>query len=393
MSYKAARMKVIVSAGGRFHALHLAHQLEKKGHLERLYTAAYKKSDISYVNSKKVRLYTCGKILDWCFEKFRLSKIINLSWWYKFKDHLFDIWVCKNIQQEEPFDIFIGWAHYFLESLPQVKKKGALVILESGSMHILEQQKILQEEYQNFNLIIPPIDAQIVQKILAEYAAVDYIMVPAQHVLESFVAQGISRDKMRCVPYGVSLARFFPATKIPKKFRVLFVGQVSLQKGVFYLLRAWQKLQLSNAELVIVGTLNQDFMEIYHQFKSDISINFMGPVSQEKLACIYREASLFMLPSLQEGIAMVQAEAMASGLPLICTTNSGGEVFLQDNNCGFVVPIRDAKAIAEKITLFYDNPEMIKTMGARAAQVIKVFSWDEYGKNVIKVYQELLEKR
>ena len=386
-------MKVILSAGGRFHALHLAHQLQKQGHLKTLYSAAYEQADSAYVNPKNVCLYKIGKILDWVFEKLRLSKVINLSWWYLFKDHLFDCWVAKHIKKEEPFDLFIGWAHYFLQTLPEVKKKGALVVLESGSMHILAQQQILQDEYKKFSITIPPIDARIVQKILAEYAAADYIMVPAPHVYKSFIAQGIDAKKLGCVPYGVRLDRFFPAQKKDTKFRVLFVGQVSLQKGIFYLLQAWKQLHLQNAELMIVGFMQQDFIAIYNQFKNDPSIIFMGPVSQQKLAELYGNASIFVLPSLQEGIAMVQAEAMASGLPLICTTNSGGQVFIDHEDCGFVVPIRDTEALVQKIKFFYDHPEKVKEMGILAAQKIKQFSWDAYGQKVIQAYQEFLEKK
>lgn len=387
------KMKVIISAGGRFHALHLAHQLEKQGHLQCLYSAAYQKTDQHYVNKKHVRLFRIGKYADLIFEKFRLSKLIPLSWWYSWKDGLFDRWVARDLKKRASSDLFIGWAHYFLESLPQIKKTGATLVLESGSMHILEQQKILQEEYKKFNIQAPPIHQKNISKMLAEYQAADYIMVPANHVAQSFIKQGIVAEKLRIVPYGVNLERFYPAIQKPSFFRILFVGQVGLRKGVYYLLEAFKKLQLPYAELIIIGNMQPDFTLIYKQFALEKNIKFLGAMSSQELAAWYRQASIFVLPSLEEGVAMVQAEALASGLPLICTTNSGGALFIENNDCGFVLSVRDEVALAEKIKFLYDNPEVVEQMGKKAVQKAQQFSWDAYGKRVIEVYKELMERK
>ena len=83
-------MKIIISSGGRFHAVHLAHQLEKQGHLSTLFTAAYDAQDVQYLQPSKVSVYRLGKWLDILFEKARLSKLIPLTTWYQFKDNLFD---------------------------------------------------------------------------------------------------------------------------------------------------------------------------------------------------------------------------------------------------------------------------------------------------------------
>lgn len=385
-------MKVIISAGGRFHALHLAHQLEKEGHLQCLYSAAYQKTDQQYVTPKYVHLFKAGKYADWLFEKLRLSKLIPLSLWYSWKDGWFDRWVARDLKKQKAPDLFIGWAHYFLESLPEIKKTGATLVLESGSMHILEQQKILQEEYQKFSLQAPPIHQKNIDKMIAEYQAADYIMVPAEHVAQSFIKQGIAPKKLHIVPYGVNLERFYPAVEKPSIFRVLFVGQVGLRKGVYYLLHAFKKLQLPQAELVIIGNIQPDFSAIYTEFLAEKNIKFLGAMSSQELASWYRQASIFVLPSLEEGIAMVQAEALASGLPLICTTNSGGALFIENNDCGFVLSIRDEVALAEKIKFLYDNPKVVEQMGKKAAQKVQQFSWDAYGTRVIEVYKKLLEK-
>ena len=88
---------------------------------------------------------------------------------------------------------------------------------------------------------------------------------------------------------------------------------------------------------------------------------------------------------------MVQLQAMACGLPVICTTNTGGEDIIRNGKEGFVVPIRDVEALKEKILYLYNNPEKCKRMGYNAKKMVREnFTWDYYGDRIIKKYKEIL---
>ena len=311
-------MKVIVSAGGRFHALHLAHQLNKKGHLNRLFTNSYTKMDKGYIPAQLVTNNKLLQTLDPLYHKLRLSKFISSSAWYVFKDNLFDKWVKNKIDPVKKVDIFVGWANYFLKSLDVIRDTGAKVILESGSAHILYMNKLLQREYSDLSIDIPPISKKNIIKMLKEYDAADYIMVPSQFVYDSFISEGISSKKLLKVPYGVDASKFTVyRDKPPKKFKVIFVGLVGINKGVHYLIKAWKKLNLNNAELIVVGNIDNNFYPLLKKLNIPSNIVFHGSVPQSKLINLYGKASVFVLPSIQEGLAMVQGEAMASGLPVI----------------------------------------------------------------------------
>jgi len=90
---------------------------------------------------------------------------------------------------------------------------------------------------------------------------------------------------------------------------------------------------------------------------------------------------------------MVQAQAMACGLPAVITTHTGGEDIVRNGVDGFIVPIRDVSALKEKILYFYENEEARRTMGASALNRVKHgFTWKDYGERMIKYYQKILAK-
>ncbi len=388
-------MKVLIAAGGRFHSFHLARQLNSRGCLKKIFTTSYADQDKSFLSSKCVEVYKFGNFLDKAYLRFYLSHLIGLSSWYVFKDNLFDRWLSKQLQNIEDYDIFVGWTNYWLKSLPMIKKSGAKIIAESGSMHILEQSKILEDEYKRFGLESIPIVDKNVSKMVKEYEVADYVMVPAEHVRQSFIRQGIVAEKLLKVPYGVDFNRFYRKRECPPtKFRVIFVGQLSLQKGVHYLLEAWSNFKLSKerAELILVGPMQKCFRTILKSLEVLPNVIFRGSIDQNKLIEEYKTASVFVLPSIQDGIAMVQAEAMASGLPVICTTNTGGGELIENGKEGFILPIRDVDALAEKILWCYENREECFEMGLRAQQKIKNYTWDHYGEKIIKTYREILQR-
>ncbi|MGC1678254.1 MAG: glycosyltransferase family 4 protein, partial [Candidatus Binataceae bacterium] len=112
------------------------------------------------------------------------------------------------------------------------------------------------------------------------------------------------------------------------------------------------------------------------------------------LAEQYSQASVLVLPSLEEGLALVQAQAMACGVPVIATTNAGAEDLFTDGVEGFVVPIRDPDAIASKLVYLYEHPEARDAMGAAAlARVRELGGWNSYGEKMAVMYQSALADR
>lgn len=275
----------------------------------------------------------------------------------------------------------------------RAKELGAKTILERGSAHIERQKEILEEEFRRAGVTMRGGLWNSVGTELQEYALADRIEVPSTFASTSFEEKGFSSDKIIRSGLGVNLEHFRPVPKKDDVFRVIFVGQLSLQKGATYLLRVAQEVKKTlPIEFWHVGAISSDFKMLLKEYVPNV-IEYKGKVPQKELAYYYSQSNVFLMPSVQEGFGMVQVQAMACGLPLICTTNTGGGDLIAEGVEGFVVPIRDAKAVREKVLFLYNNPEICREMGRAARlRVESGFTWDDYGDLVEKKYSQFLNE-
>jgi len=376
-------VKVVISVGGRFHAVQLAEQLYSRGYLARIIT-----TKSWYVRSLfPSRYWTAIPAPEYIGTLVRSIPLLRRGGWYSYvKDNLFDALSRKYIP---PCDIYHAWGNYALISMPYARQRGAAVVIERGSTHPYYQDAILREEYERFGVHAERAHPQIIEKGLKEIELADRVIIPSEFVYRTFVAQGVPAEKLAVIPYGFNPSHFHPEEKRDEVFRVLFVGNISVQKGVHYLLEAWERLALPNAELVFIGTVEQELRPLLAKHASRIVLR--GHVKHEDLYKEYSRASVFMLPSLQEGSALVTYEAMACGLPLLVSENTGSIAI--DGEHGFVVPIRSADAISEKLQWMYDHPDEARAMGTRGREYVQGFTWSRYADSVIDVYRGLLRDR
>jgi glycosyltransferase involved in cell wall biosynthesis len=384
-------MKVIISVGGRFHAFNLAQQLLKRDALKFIITSypkfITKKWDLP---NNKVKSVFIKEILERGYYKLPefFKNLYNPQF---FITEIFDKLASKKLEKA---DIFVGWSSFSLHTLRKAKKMGMITILDRGSSHIEYQRDILKEEYELLGIkakLYSLPHPKIVEKELKEYEEADYICLPSLFAKRTFLEKGISENKILHISYGVDLSNFKQIPKNDNVFRIIFVGSLSIRKGVYYLLKAYNELNLKNSELLLVGPIWDEIKPILKKF--DGFYKAIGPVPQKELYKYYSNSSVFVLPSIEEGLAMVQPQAMACGLPVICTTNTGGEDIVRDSIDGFIISIRDVEKLKEKILYLYENPEICKQMGQNAKERVRsVFSWEDYGNKIYENYQKILEK-
>ncbi|MBX9830436.1 glycosyltransferase family 4 protein [Candidatus Babeliales bacterium] len=387
-------MNIAIAAGGRFHAFQLANQLAQRNSLKKLFTFYYTKKDRTLVPENLVSNNSWCQFIDTCFCKLRLARVINPSTFNNIKDNFFDFCMSKEIPNLGKLDLFVGWANYTLYSMPAIRKTGAKIIIESGSCHILAQMRILQQEYAKHGLMFPPINQRVIDKMMAEYEQADYIMTLSSFARQSFIDQGIKAEKVLCVPCGMDVSYFAaqPQKKDPSNFRVIFVGLAGVRKGVHYLIEAWASLDLParSTELLIVGNVQKDLKQVLAGMKIPANVNFFGSTTRETLRNLYHSSDLFVLPSLEDGFGMVIGEAMAAGLPVVCTTSTGAPDIITHGKEGFLVPPANSTALAEKILELYQNAEMRCAMGRAGQETIQHFTWDIYGTRIYDVYKTLV---
>ena len=211
-----------------------------------------------------------------------------------------------------------------------------------------------------------------------EWREADRIICGSAFVRDSIAAAGGPADRCIVAPYGIK-ARF-EATDRPQRrepLRVLVVGTVGLRKGTPYVMEAARRLK-NVAQFRIVGPVNVP-AEAQRQLRECVELSGMVPRSE--MADQYRWADVFLLPSLIEGSAGAVYEAMASGLPVICTANTGSIV--RHDMDGLVLPMRDVDAIVEAIALLADDPGRRREMGATAAHYVRQFDVDRYARQLL----------
>ena len=224
----------------------------------------------------------------------------------------------------------------------------------------------------------------------AECEGADRILVGSTFARNAFMEEGFPAEKMIVIPYGADVERFSPGQSKAKQstmFRILFVGSIVQRKGVSYLLRAYQRFEGPNTELVLVGSYPDD-LRPFAPFRDDFK--HIPHVPQADLPEIYRSADVFVFPSLLEGMGLVVLEAMATGLPVITTPNGPGDL-VRDGVDGFVVPIRDVDAIVEKLEYLRAHPEERLYMGQNARERAKMFTWEHYRAKVTDFIESLSE--
>lgn len=378
-------IRVIVSSGGPFHAYHLARGAQAAGYLKRFITTVFDGTQAGL----DVRLARQIKLPAAVAVGLRMLPVPGAQYWsYFLGDNLFDLLARRWVDECEYFHVF---NNYGLYSLRKARRLGATVIVERSAGHPAYVDRLLREEYARWGLRLPPSHGWLLRKQLQEFAEADYVMVPSEFVWRTMAGEGVPVSKLVRVHLGFDPGRFAPAEteRRDDAFRVLYVGGLSLQKGLPYLLEAFRRLNLPRSELLFVGSLSEDARAFLPKYEG--LFRHVRFVPHAELPAYYHNASIFVLPSLQDGFGMVVYEAAACGLPVIVTENVGATV--RDGLDGFVVPIRDAEALAAKLLYLYEHPAERRAMGRSAREYVSRYTWQAYHAELAEHYRRLREQR
>lgn len=302
----------------------------------------------------------------------------------------FGRWAAKSLSDTDILDALAGTG---LETGRILHRQGKMWVCNRGSAHILAQKELLDEEHERWGFSKVKFTERGIRRCLKEYEEADAIVVPSTFNKQTFIRKGIPSEKIYVCPYGVDLKQFSPKEKKDNKFRVLFVGNVSIQKGIGYLIESVRPfIERNKMEAWVIGPLTREGEQILRNNPN--IINYLGVKSRDALSWYYSQASVLVLPSIHEGLALVQAQAMACGIPVIATQNTGAQDLYTDGNEGFIVPIHNSKAIQEKLQILMDWPEKLREMSDAAISKVKEFGgWDRYGETVLEMYVQILNSK
>ncbi|MBI4575115.1 MAG: glycosyltransferase family 4 protein [Planctomycetes bacterium] len=258
-------------------------------------------------------------------------------------------------------------------------------VVDRASHHPLDQDRILREEFDRRSLPYR-VPRALAERAASELEDCEAVLAPSPAVRASLESRGVSAARVAVVPFGVDLERFRAGPPGEGPFRLLFVGQVSLRKGVPYLLEAWDRARPAGGVLELAGPVLPEVRGIAARFLGRDDVRLLG--MRQDTESLYRSATACVFPSLEEGSALVSYEAMAAGRASIVTPRVGSLV--EDRVHGRVVPPADAEALAEAIAeLALDRCECLR-MGEAARRRVEGFPWARYGAGVVAVHRALV---
>ncbi len=384
-------MKIDIAVSGKFHAFRLAQVIRNAGYLDKIFTTypRYKLEKYGLINHAIKFPY-----LEAISQLGRLNKIfsslldtIDYNYFKMFFfDRLTKIYLIRRGFGDNC--IFYGWNGHCLESLKLAKEMGAITVVDRACPHIDEQLKLLSEEAKILGIENFPRLSRVHTRMIREYDVADYIIVPSRYSLRSFLDRGFDEEKVKVVPLisekPISLKdeHFYKRDQ----FIVLFVGGNVYRKGLYYLLKAWRELDLENAKLLIRSNVPSEFNNLIN----GNSVEVLPKLQLHDLNHLYHEASVFCLPSVDEGFGMVVLEAMSSGTPVIVSENVGAGDLVRQNVDGFIVPIRSVRALKEKISLLYDDRAFANQMGKSAHTRATEFTYDHYEKSIVETLKSMV---
>lgn len=379
--------QVIVSVWGRFWAFELAHELQTRGSLARLITS-YPRYAAERFGVQRSNVVSC--LLPEAYV--RLARRLQSPWITRRADTHARVWyeaAARRALRHEKGDIFVGWSGTSLSLIRDARRRGMITIVERGSSHIVEQATILREEHARHGQPMEEVSPAVIDQELAEYAEADYVAVPSRFVYDSFLRQGFPAERLLLNPFGANLAMFRPDRTPHEPFRIIQVGGVSIRKGFPDVVAAFEKAAIPNSELWFVGSISPE-ATAYFAKRPVPNVYLKGRVPQSELPKYYSQCDVMCLGSVEEGLALVLVQAAASGLPIVCTTNTGGMEIVGDNECGIVVPIRSPDAMADAFCAMYHDRPRARAMGDAARRKAEEhFSWSAYGDRTLEHYKRI----
>lgn len=283
---------------------------------------------------------------------------------------------------------------YAAESVRRARALGVRSVVDLPIAHPATVRELMREEARRVPEYAATLQGHdfpdsLISGCEAEYREADRLLVLAEAQRRTFVDRGVDPARMTTTPLGVDLDMFRPGERPDDGvFRVLFVGQITQRKGISYLVEAFRRAFPSGAELVLAGPV----VGTSRPWASVPGVVHAPARPRAELAALYRAADVYVLPSLAEGFPLTTMEAMACGVPVIVSDRTAAHDIVGDGVEGYVVPVRDADAIAERLALLRADPDRRARMAAAARRRAERFPWSRYGDQVVGILREELAR-
>jgi glycosyltransferase involved in cell wall biosynthesis len=394
-------LKTIVAQIGAREHYAIARALHQQGLLAGLVTDWYAPAWLQRASGTRLssaKAARCDELPDTLVQSFPLR-----SFWWKWKvrqaarrgtthdiytqtDAAFTAAVARlNLPQH---NAVFSYSYASLELLAAEKQRGMLAVLDQIDPGPAEFRLVAEEMNRNPDIAgpAPEFPAAYYERNRREWELADIIVVNSEWSREALIAEGANPAKIEIIPLA-----FEPATATINAqhgrnangpLKVLWLGQVNVRKGIHHLMAAARLLQNENVQFDVVGPLG---IRPGAVASAPANLRFHGPASRDRAAEWYQHNDVFVLPTLSDGFALTQLEALAHGVPVIATPNCGRVV--ENGKTGFIVPARDPQALAEAVMQFARDRNLAESMRRDCLETVKQFSVTALGARLVNLFQ------
>jgi len=270
----------------------------------------------------------------------------SLAWRDFLAADLFDRAVAQRLGSDESFHGFSGRAQHSFDRARQLNYRQ--IVLVSPTSHIAHVMRRHRRATEDFPIEKGWLNRMQYKKSLHEYETADLICVISEYARQTYLEAGVPESKLRRRFLTVE-SRFAPPHRSLHSggFTVIYVGRLQVSKGLPVLLEAFKRIQDKDAELILVGGYGTDGMEKYlrRRMAADRRIKLC---SGDPLPFLHR-ADVLVHPSFEDGLGLAPMEALACGVPVIVTEDTGMKEYVVNGRNGYILPTGDIDALVEQL--------------------------------------------
>jgi glycosyltransferase involved in cell wall biosynthesis len=304
----------------------------------------------------------------------------------------FDKCVSKRIQKGN-FNVVYCYEDGALKTFRAAKSRGVPCIYDLPIAHWATARQLMAEEADRlpdwaFTMEGLRDSDQKLRRKDEELDLADVVICPSFFVRDSLPVDILKHKSVEVVPFGspTILESARPIRRVGP-LKVLFAGSMTQRKGLADVFAAMDLIDSKKIELHVLGLPVAD-MDFYRSRCPDFIYHRTRPNSA--VLELMASCDVLVLPSIVEGRALVQQEAMACGLPIIVTRNAGGEDLVEDGKAGYLIPIRDPQAIAEKLEILNRDRGLLASMGNAAKEKASQLTWATYRAKIAETVESLI---
>jgi glycosyltransferase involved in cell wall biosynthesis len=292
-------------------------------------------------------------------------------------------------------DIVHTWPLGALQTLNTAARLGIPTVLERCNAHTRFAYEVVQKECERLGVTLPPDhehawNADILRKEEEEYRLADRLLCPSDFVVRTFLDQGFSPEKLARHNYGFDDKLFYPGQQNARDgggLTVLFAGGCAPRKGLHYALEAWlQSTAPDKGTFLIAGKFIPGYAEKLAAMLSHPSVKVLG--YRKDVPELMRQSDLFVLPSLEEGSALVTSEARGSGCVLLVSEAAGAICRHMEN--ALVHRVGDVGSLAQHLNLLDEDRGLLQRLRAASLRTAHEITWTAAGVRLLQVYKDLL---